>query len=134
MRFINRSVKGAIGLTLLSMLLAACTAYDGFARPSDIRKEETIVLTDTQRGDPVYAMDIHIQGHIRGEAAISLMLNGKPYRTEKLSGLVSVNWGGDWYSDTADIQYRPTTVSSGELLIQYKFHRLHPPSRNGGKT
>jgi hypothetical protein len=43
----------------------------------------------------VYGINIRGSGNIDGEATISLILNEEPYKTEKLKGLVSFNWGGD---------------------------------------
>jgi hypothetical protein len=69
----------------------------------------------------IYAIHIRCSGKIDGQAEISLILNGKPYKTEQLNGKVSFSWSGDWYSDSAEIQYKPIKVSSGVLNFSYAF-------------
>jgi len=112
-----------IGAIILALLMEACSDYDSSTSISDVRREQLVVL---KSGDPkpVHSINIQGKGHIEGEATISLMLNGKPYKTEKLNGATSFKWAGDWYSDTAEIQYRPTHVSSGELVLEYRFYTL----------
>ena len=83
-----------------------------------------ITLKNSNNQKHVYGIDIRGLGNIDGDATITLILNGKPYKTEKLRGGVSFKWGGDWYSDTAEIQYTPGYVNSGELVIEYKFSTL----------
>ncbi len=52
------------------------------------------------------------------------MLNEKPYNTENITGNVSFNWGGDWYSDSATIIYKATNVTEGNLIIEYNFETM----------
>jgi hypothetical protein len=72
-------------------------------------------------GKHVVSLDIRGTGSIKGKAEIQLMLDGKPYRTEPLQGAVSFRWGGDWYSSTAEIHYRPLNVEGGQIRLQYHF-------------
>ena len=53
-----------------------------------------------------------------------MLLGGEPYKVKKLSGKVNFEWGGDWYSETAEIRYEPVKVRSGRLILHYRFHRL----------
>ena len=64
---------------------------------------------------------INVTGNIDGSAEIYLMLNGKPYKTEKISGNVNFKWDGDWYSNNALIIYKATDVNKGKLSIGYAF-------------
>jgi hypothetical protein len=121
-RIAGRKVPGYLPWLLL--LAAACASYDQSARIADVRKAETIILENTGRSGNVHAIGIRGSGEIRGEATVTLMLNGKPYKTETLSGPVRFKWGGDWYSNTAEIRYEPGEVSSGELVIEYRFSTL----------
>lgn len=91
---------------------------------SDITKSETIVLKKNPGQGPVYSLTVKGVGRIDGQAEILLILNTGPYKTEKLSGSVNFRWGGDWYSDTAEIRYAPSSVTGGVLRIKYKFNDL----------
>ena len=90
---------------------------------SDVRQPETLVLGKKTGNPYTYGITIRGSGEIDGEAKISLLLNGEQYRVEKLSGKVDFEWGGDWYSETAEIRYEPGNVRSGKLLLRYRFHR-----------
>jgi hypothetical protein len=59
-----------------------------------------------------------------GEAQLSLMLNGKPYKTEKLNDNVNYKWGGDWYADSMELKYEPQVVNSGKIKIEYSFNAI----------
>jgi len=112
------------GTAAFLLLLYACTSYDQSTRIADVQKEEVLVLKHKYKSHHVYGISIRGTGSVDGEANISLILNGEPYKTEKLKGKVHFEWGGDWYSDTAEIRYKPVNVKSGELAIEYKFSIL----------
>jgi hypothetical protein len=114
--------------------LTACTNHDQSASIADVRKEELVVLRHTKNTGHVYSISIRGIGNIDGEANISLVLNGEPYKTEKLKGKVNFDWGGDWYSDTAEIRYLPINVNSGEIVIEYKFSTLKRSANNSFNT
>ena len=125
-RLANRMRKtlAIYGMVILSLLLTGCTKYDRLVTVADVREEDVIILRNTSNPEHVYGIDIRGSGNLDGEATISLILNGEPYKTEKLKGPVSFNWGGDWYSDTAEIRYQPNNVKSGKVAIEYKFSTL----------
>ncbi|HMF16053.1 MAG TPA: hypothetical protein VKE98_02550 [Gemmataceae bacterium] len=117
-----------VGGVLLATLVAIAVWF--FADPllpnvtiSDVRRPETLVL-GKETGNPPYGITIRGSGEVDGEATLSLLLNGEAYKVEKLSGTVSFEWGGDWYSETAEIRYEPINVRSGKLIFHYRFHRL----------
>jgi hypothetical protein len=87
----------------------------------DATKSETIVLRKWGHQRAIYAMEVNISGRIKGRARVQLILHSDPYKEEQLSGKVHVIWGGDWYSDEAEIRYQPEDVDSGELKIRYRF-------------
>ena len=119
-----RNASAVLGVAALSLILAACVNYSRSVKVADVRKEEVIVLKHVYDSGHVYSIRIRGSGNIDGEATISLILNGEQYKTEKLHGAVSFKWGGDWYSDTAEIRYKPSSVNFGELLIEYQFSTL----------
>ena len=84
-------------------------------------KAETITLQkETTQGD-IHYITIVGKGNLDGTAEIVLILTGKPHKTEKLSGTVDFEWNGDWYSNSAKIEYRPSSVKSGSLRLEYNF-------------
>ena len=90
---------------------------------SDVMRNETLVL-GTKTGKPyTHGVTIRGSGEIDGDATISLMLNGETYKVAKLHGSIDFEWGGDWYSETAEVLYEPTNVRSGNVALHYKFHQ-----------
>ena len=114
----------AFRIVVLLLLCSGCTNNDHSVRVTDVRKDEVITLKNTHNQQHVYGIEIRGTGNIDGEATITLMLNSKPYKLEKLKGPVSFHWGGDWYSDTAEIRYVPSRVNTGEIVVEYKFLTL----------
>lgn len=111
---------------LLSLLVAlySCAKYDHRVSIADVKKEQVVVLRKEPSQGNVYGISIRGNGNIDGEARIVWMLDGKPYKTEPVKKKVNFSWGGDWYSDTAEIHYEPVRVSRGELIIEYQFSTL----------
>ena len=107
--------------TLLAALLSGCNPGQRAQSVADVTKAETITLKKNARQGHISSFAITCSGEIQGTAEISLMENGKAYRTEKLSGPVNFKWGGEWYSDTADIRYEPKSVTGGNLRLEYRF-------------
>jgi hypothetical protein len=103
----------------LAGLVAACPAFDEKVAVSNPLSPADITITTSN--PRVVSLDIRGVGSIKGTAEIHLMLDGKTYKTEMLSGQVSFRWGGDWYSPTAEIRYRPVKVESGKLELRYHF-------------
>jgi len=116
-------INGAI--LFISIMTVACTRYDQVTKINNIFDAQTIVLRNVSGKGPVHSISIKVGGHIDGEATIYLMLDGKPYKTEKIENNISIAWGGDWYSDTAEIRYEPNRVKEGELIIKYRFHSIN---------
>jgi hypothetical protein len=112
------------GALILSLLAASCSKYDSEAHISDVQKKEVLLLKKPQNKGDVVALNVRGSGVIKGEARISLMVDGKSYKSERLNNEVDFTWGGDWYADEAELIYDPATVTSGELLIQYRFETL----------
>jgi hypothetical protein len=89
---------------------------------ADVTKPETIVLKKSTGQGAIHSFTVIGSGQIHGDAEITLILNGGPYKTEKLSGKIDFRWGGDWYSDEAEIRYTPTSVTGGGLKLNYEFN------------
>lgn len=107
----------------LSVLLAACSA-SSVANVPTVTEPAVITLKANPGSGSVVSLQIEGDGSIDGFALIELMLNGKPYRTERLQGSVAFTWGGDWYAPTAEVRYRPENVQGGRLQLRYRFQSL----------
>jgi hypothetical protein len=107
-------------LTLLT-LLSGCDGNRQEYHISTPAKPETIILKKVSSQGNIHSIEIVGSGYLDGTAEIVLILNEKPYITEKLSGKIDFNWNSDWYSDSATIEYKPSSVKNGKLQLQYKF-------------
>lgn len=109
---------------LLTILALGCETGTRTFDISDITKSETIILEKDPGQGTIYSLTVNGEGRIEGKAEIALILNGDPYKTERLSGTVDFQWGGDWYSDQAEIRYSPKSTTGGSLRLRYKFNGL----------
>ena len=111
-----------------SLLLAVLVIFVGCKNDkqtyivADVTNKTTITLHKNNGQGYIHRITIVAKGHLDGSAQINLILNGKPYKTENLSGKIDFEWGGDWYSDSAKIQYKPSSVNSGNLSLKYTFY------------
>lgn len=113
-----------ITLTILILLLTACAKYDQKIIIQNVLESQTIILKNKNKTDNVHAINISVTGHIKGDGQLILMLNEKPYKTEKIAGNVSLKWSGDWYSDKATIIYKAINVTEGNIVIEYNFETI----------
>jgi hypothetical protein len=109
---------------LLGTVFFIYSCFNGsqYCEIKDVTKSEVVILKKEKKQKYIHAITISGKGQISGSAKIILILNGTPYKSEDISGKVSFNWGGDWYSDTAEIRYDTLSVSEGQLSIKFKFH------------
>ena len=91
---------------------------------ADVTKPETISLAKQSGQGNIHSFSITGSGQIEGNAIIKVLLDGKPYKDEQLSGVVDFHWSGDWYSDSAEIKYEPLSVKTGSLALTYRFNDL----------
>ena len=113
------SILFIIQLTLLS---ASCTQYDQKLEITDLNKPQVITLKKKRDQKIIVSMGVHCYGKLEGEA--QLMLNGAPYKTEKMKGKVNFKWGGDWFSDSMELRYQPINLTSGQLAMEYTYSDL----------
>ena len=105
-------------------VLSGCAKYDQKQEIKDANKPETLILQKKAAQGSIVSYKIHGSGSISGTAEIQIILNNSVYHTETINGNISFTWGGDWYSDTAEIRYIPKDVSGGHILIEYSFGDL----------
>jgi len=113
-----------LGILAASIIVAGCSNSEHSVSIEDAGKEQVLVLKKAAGLGNVNAISIQGHGYIDGKAQIVLMLNGSPYKSQPLEGKVNFTWGGDWYSDEAEIQYVPRNVSIGNLTLEYKFSAM----------
>ena len=119
--FKNMKVRALI-VSLVCVMLAGCGISGGQAVSiKDVTKSEIVTLKKNSSQRCIYAIRIQGRGSIAGKAEIQLMLNGEIYKKEELSGKIDFAWGGDWYSDTAEIRYIPHSVTVGSVSLKYDF-------------
>jgi|GEM_PF-1151236 hypothetical protein len=109
-------------VVLATMVLGvSCSKYDDELRIQEVAKTQLITIRKHLNTGFVYSISIQGSGTLVGMAKISLMEGDILRNKEDLSGDISFHWGGDWYSDTAEIVYEPSGVPSGELVLKYIF-------------
>lgn len=103
---------------ILLFLLISCTNYK-VLREAVIDVPKAINL-DNKSESHIVLIDVSVKGKIDGSAVISLSGYGKA----EVEGDFDWSYKGDWYSDTAIVEYEPIDAKTGELIIQYKFYEL----------
>ena len=109
---------------VLLFLGQSCAKHPHELKVADVQTPQVIMLKKEPSAGNVHGIDIRVRGNLDGEAHVSLMLNGNPYKTERVTDKTSFSWSGDWYSDTAEIRYEPINVKSGTLIVEYQFSSL----------
>lgn len=117
----EKIMKKLIKCFALVLLVAGCGIGDRTYNLADVTKPEVIILKKNAEQGAIYSYSIICSGEINGNAEIALLLNGGPYKTEKLSGKVDIHWSGDWYADQAEIRYTSSSVTGGNLKLKYVF-------------
>jgi hypothetical protein len=123
-RFMILNVKKSLYITCvvaLSYLLTSCSSSYRSVRIKDVRKPETVTLNKAFSQGHIYSLSIRGTGKLDGTANISLLIEGKVYRTQKLNNSINFTWNNDWYSDKAVIRYSPINVKYGDFIINYRF-------------
>jgi hypothetical protein len=120
--------KIVIGIILVVMIACAGTClYSFFSHARaveiyDVEHTKTIIFENKDTSKSVINISIFITGYIDGTAVVQRTYeNGEVYDTSKISGMVTLRLGGDWYSNKCAIVYRPENVRAGKLKIRYEF-------------
>jgi hypothetical protein len=103
----------------------SCVKYDQETKISAVTKAETIVLQKQADQEYIVSLHLRVHGNLDGQARLSLMLQGKNYKSEHVSGNINFTYDGDWYSNSAEIRYEPINVAAGTLLIDYSFSTIN---------
>jgi hypothetical protein len=112
-------------LCLIAALVLGCSGCGSReSSVKDIAKNETIILKKKPSQGSIVGISIAGRGSIAGKAEVQLILNGAVYKQEEISGNISFKWGGDWYSDQAEVRYYAGTATNGTLTLKYEFGDL----------
>lgn len=122
-RWQEAELKKILSMILL-IVMAGCGVPDESYCVDDVTKPRAIAINKDPSQGNIHSISVIAKGHLDGSAEIILILNGKPYKTEHLSGDVDFQWGGDWYSDAAQIEYKPLSVKNGYLSLHYRFEDI----------
>lgn len=95
--------------------------YEDAQHVADPSKPGTIKIQKHPKQGYIYYLTVEGWGEVNGDAEISLMEGGKPYRTETLSGSFDFRWETDCYADSAEFRYTPSSVSEGTVWLRYRF-------------
>lgn len=118
----DNRMKKIVTCIVIVALVAGCGSGGRTHDLADVTQSETIVLKKSTGQGAIHSLTLRGSGEIHGDAEITLILNGGPYKTEKLSGKIDFRWDGDWYSDEAEIRYTPKSVTGGSLKLKHEFH------------
>ena len=105
----------------LFLFLVSCIGCSKNYSIADVTKPEAITIKKDSSQGNVHRLKVVGKGSIEGTANIALIVNGKPYRSESLTGDINFLWDADWYLDSAYIEYTPVSVKRGTLVLKYNF-------------
>jgi hypothetical protein len=110
----------------LAVILVAAAGVTLWVQPAaisiaDAGKPAELTLVAKHHASSVASLHVEGRGQIDGEGEITLLLNGQPYKTEKLKGRVHFSWRMDWYAPEAIVRYQPLTARDGSITLRYHF-------------
>jgi hypothetical protein len=113
-------------IIVLALVIVVAAAVTWWVQPvavtiEDASKPIELTLVSGHNANKVVALHVEGRGKVDGEAEISLMLDGRAYRTEHLNGPVHLTWRVDWYQPGAVVSYAPLTAKSGTITLRYHF-------------
>lgn len=102
-------------------MIGACTHYDQSTALADVSRPQVLVIRAAPGTGEIHSLKVRCHGSVEGDASITLMLDGRPHRSEKVQGRFSFSWSSDWYSREARLDYLPDRVRGGAVTIDYRF-------------
>lgn len=110
-----------IVISVVCLVLVGCWDSNQTKIIPDVTKKQTFTLHNKHKGD-VVGITIIGKGYIDGEAEITCPSYGGIRRS--ISGKVDFEEKTDWYANSIDFEYKPTSVKSGNLQLEYYFVNL----------
>jgi hypothetical protein len=109
-------------LIACSVALVGCGgSRSGSVRIADVTKSNSINLTSGYSGvgsDLPSGITLHVHGQIDGSAYI----HADNWEPTKLNGTVEWRIYHDWFKSNCVLHYKPDSVRSGELTVNYTIH------------
>ncbi len=116
-----RIIAIVLGVIVLGTTIVALWIQPASVRITDSSKSAELKLHPRHELAHVTALHVEARGKTDGEAEITLLLNGQPYRTERVNGAVKFSWRVGWYSTEAVVRYTPLTAKKGTITLRYDF-------------
>lgn len=113
----------AVGMLILGgiwLLFFSDLGWREVAIP-DVTRSTVLKLRAEPGKDNVSALGMRISGNVEGKARVTLLHGDHAQMSSELSGEVSLEWVGDWYSPEAELRYDSSDVRSGHLQVEYRF-------------
>jgi hypothetical protein len=119
-------MKFRIIAVVLAVILLGTTLVELWIQPASVRitdssKPVELKLVPRHHATNVTSLHIEGRGKIDGEAELTLVMNGQPYKTERINGPVKFSWRLDWYATEAVVKYTPLTAKHGTITLRYHF-------------
>ncbi len=108
-------------MLVIGLILSSCGPDLREIQVPDVTMRRGIVLKKSREQGPIHGLDVQVHGFLVGDATLVVELDGEPYHTIDLSGELSLSWHGDWYADDVRLVYDPRSVTSGKLVVSYRF-------------
>ena len=126
LKYLSKSGYLFIAIGLFGFIKLSCIGetFNQKIHIQNIRQKEIIILEKKDSQKNIHGIKINVSGTIKGQSEISLILNDKEYKTDKLNGDFSIDWKSDWYSNTAKLIYQPINVKKGNVCIRYEFNEI----------
>jgi uncharacterized protein YpmS len=89
--------------------------------------DSTTFTLHSDSNEPPHSLVLEVSGNINGEAKFMIShsdtsIHFRGYELQKDS--TGYKYDGDWYQNHVIVTYEPENVTSGSLLITYKFYHL----------
>ena len=104
--------------TLILLVVIVGCSHKHTVQITDVSKPETIILKPSRVQITSGGIGLHFYGQIDGDATIS----GTNISPQELRGTFDLKTAKEWYSDRCLLQYSPTNVHSGHVIIEYEFY------------
>ncbi|HCT30744.1 MAG TPA: hypothetical protein DIW31_08405 [Bacteroidales bacterium] len=116
-------IKTAIIILFFMAIMIGCTPKSQLLNIPDITLNKEFIIKHTDTTKNIFSIHLVFKGEIDGNALIILkdgVNYSKEYKLER--GKVDFNIDTDWYNTKCIIGYAPQDVTSGKLVVEYKFY------------
>lgn len=115
-----RGLGATIALLALTMLFACAPGWRTWSS-AVASSEMTIAIAKLASQGGIHRLEIDGEAQLDGEAELLLLAGETVVRSLRISGNAEISLATDWYADDARIVYRPTSATSGHLVLRYRF-------------